>query len=140
MCFPIRKQMTWGRTSTTGGSGLYVWNVLNLNGDRFGPPGRRTWRMTSTTGSGESIDRWFTEGVGIVQQVNEHHGTYDEDRRRLLKATINGKTQEFHLTPARTVPFGPVDCEGVRWRHFLRADGTVFRSLADCQAYTSAQQ
>ncbi|MCU1237580.1 MAG: hypothetical protein JWP63_5547, partial [Candidatus Solibacter sp.] len=31
------------------------------------------------------IDRWFAEGVVIVQEITEHHGTYDEERRQLVR-------------------------------------------------------
>lgn len=50
------------------------------------------------------VNRWFTKGLGLVQENGEHHGTYEEGRGRLLSATIGGKTQTYDLTPARTVP------------------------------------
>jgi hypothetical protein len=137
LCFPIVKGMTWGRVPSTGGSDLYVWDVLGLNADPFGPPGGRTYHMASTTGSGEAIDRWFAEGIGIVQEVDEHHGTYDEDRRQLLRATIHGKSQSYQLAPARTVPLSEWDCGGPGWRHFSRADGARFSGIADCIGYLS---
>ena len=54
--------------------------------------------------SGMYVNRWFTKGLGLVQENGEHHGTYEEGRGRLLSATIGGKTQTYDLTPARTVP------------------------------------
>jgi len=137
LCFPIVKGKSWGRVPSTAGSDLYVWDVLGLNQDPFGPPGGQTYHLWSTTGAGESIDRWFAEGVGIVQQVREHHGTYDEDRRQLLRATIHGKAQDYQLTPARIEPGSDYDCDGPGWQHFARADGTAFRDKADCISYSS---
>jgi len=102
-CFPMTKGAVWNRNPKSADPD-YVWHVIGFNGDPFGPPGARTWRTLTRAGSGTTLDRWFTEGVGLVQQVMEHHGTYDEDRRQLLKATINGKTQEYQLTPARIRP------------------------------------
>jgi hypothetical protein len=135
LCFPIVKGMTWGRVPSTRGSGLYVWDALALNADPFGPSAGKTYRLWSTAGAGESIDRWFAQGVGIVQQVIEHHGTYDEDRRQLLRATIHGKTQSYQLTPARIEPASEDDCDGPGWQHFSRADGSSFGSIADCISY-----
>ena len=54
--------------------------------------------MYAHEGSGSQIDRWFAEGIGLVQEVVEHHGTFGEYHRQLLSATINGKTQKFQLT------------------------------------------
>jgi hypothetical protein len=105
-CFPITNGAVWNRDVRPPGDPDYVWHVIGLNGDAFGPPSARTWRTLTRAGSGTTLDRWFTEGVGLVQQVMEHHGTYDEDRRLLLKATIDGKTQEYQLPPAHIPPYG----------------------------------
>ena len=137
VCFPMTKGKTWGKVPSTSPAEEYVWHVAGLNLDPFGRAGARTYHLTSYGGSGESIDRWFEPGVGIIQEMHEHHGTFDEDRKQLLKATIGGKTRTFELTSARTVPFGPDDCAGPRWRHFSRVDGTLFGSLADCLSYSS---
>jgi hypothetical protein len=140
-CFPMGKGSTWGRVPSTGGSDLYVWTVLSLNTDPFGPPESKTYRMWSTTGGGEEILRWFTEGVGVVQLVDEHHGTYDELRRQLVKATIRGKTRSYQLTPARQEPGGEDDCSPPGWwQHFVRADGSPFKSEAECLSYASKEK
>ena len=119
-CFPMVVGKTWGRVRATSPANEYVWHVKGLNADPFGPSGGKTFHLSSHLGSGTMVDRWFTEGIGIVQEVTEHHGTYGEDRRQLLRATIHGKTQSYQLTPARTVPLSEWDCEGPGWRHYPR--------------------
>jgi hypothetical protein len=136
-CFPIANGAAWNQDVRPPGDPDYVWHVIGFNGDPFGAPGGRTWRMLTRAGSGTTVDRWFTEGVGLVQQVMEHHGTYDEDRCQLLKATIKGKTQEYQLTPARIPPVADEECAEPHWRHFARKNGTPFQSAADCTAYLS---
>lgn len=136
-CFPMSKGITWGKVPSTSPAGEHVWEVKGVNSDPFGLPSGETFHLTSHDGSGTSMDRWFGKGVGLLQEVVEHHGTYDEDRQRLLKATIDGKTQDYHLTPARTVPLSDYDCNRAGWQHFSRADGKSFASLADCVSYSS---
>jgi hypothetical protein len=135
-CFPMVKGKTWGKVRDTSPAEEWVWHVGELNADPFGLPGAKTFHLSSTEGSGTVIDRWFEEGVGVVQEVVEHHGTYDEDRRQLLRAIIRGKTQTYQLTPARTVPLSGSDCSGPGWQHFSRADGTAFKDIADCVSYS----
>jgi hypothetical protein len=137
-CFPMRKGMTWGKVPGTSPAGEDVWTVGGVNSDPFGASGTRTFHLSAYGGSGESIDQWFAEGVGVLQYMVEHHGTYDEDRRQLLSATIRGKTTRYQLTPARTVPFNPDECGGPGWQHFSRADGLLFKSVADCRNYINA--
>jgi hypothetical protein len=139
-CFPFAKGTTWGRMPTTSPANEYVWYVVGFNDDPFGKPGGRTFHFTSHGGSGTSLDRWFEEGVGLVQEVDEHHGTYDEDRRQLVKSTLNGKTQSYQLKPARTGLLSEDDCGGPGWRHFSRADGTGFGSIADCRSYVRGRR
>ena len=86
------------------------------------------------------MDRWFEEGIGVVQEVTEHHGTYGEQRRTLLSATLHGKARNYQLTPARTVPLSGLDCSGAGWRHYVRADGGAFGSTGECAAYSSVQR
>ena len=138
-CFPIAKGREWGRISSTSPAGEYVWDVLGLNSDPFGAPGSETFHLTAHQSSGTQMDRWFARGVGMLQEVIEHHGTYDESRRQLLSATIQGQTQNYQLTPARTIPLSTGDCRGDGWRHFVRADGAAFRDAADCVRYASRQ-
>jgi hypothetical protein len=135
-CFPLKVGMSWGRVPSRGLDPDFVWNVVGMNADPYGPPRRATFRLTTRAGSGMKVNRWFTEGLGVVQENGEHHGTYDELRRRLLSATIAGKTQTYNLTPARTVPLSKFDCARNKWQHFARADGTPFSDAAACIAYT----
>jgi hypothetical protein len=139
-CFPMQSGKTWGKVPHTSPAEEYVWRVDGLNADPFGPPGGKTFHLSTHLGAGDFMDRWFTEGVGVVQQVMEHHGTYGEDRWQLLRATISGKTQRYQLTAARTVPLGDSDCRGPGWRHYSRFDGSSFRSMADCIAYSSKRK
>ncbi len=134
-CFPIAVGMTWGKVPNTSPALEFVWKVTGLNADPFGPPGNRTFHMLAHLYSGSFVDRWFTQGVGVVQEVEIHHGTYDESREQLLSATINGKTQSYQLRPAQTAPLTPDECEGPGWRHYARADGSSFTSQGDCSSY-----
>lgn len=139
-CFPLSVGMTWGRIPGRGLDPDLVWNVVSLNADPYGPPGPTTFLMTTRAGSGTSVNRWFTKGLGLVQNNAEHHGTYEEGRGRLLSATIGGKTQTYDLTPARTIPLSEFDCNGIKWQHFVRADGTSFASPANCVAYAKKSE
>jgi hypothetical protein len=132
LCFPLAVGMTWGRVPDTSPAEEDVWSVKGVNGDPFGAKGGTTFHLFAFEGSGEGTDRWFEASVGVLQEVTEHHGSYDEDRRRLLKTIIGGKPRSYQLTPARTVPWSPWDCVGVGWRHFARADGSSFRNQAAC--------
>jgi hypothetical protein len=133
-CFPMAPGKQWGRVADTSPAQEYVWLVHRMNGDRFGPPGKRTFHLSAHIASGEFMDRWFTEGIGLVQENSEHHGTYGERRVRLLRSTIAGQTRTYDLPPARTVPLSEFDCQGPGWRHFVHLDGTPFHGEADCLA------
>ena len=147
-CFPMANGMTWGKVPSTSPALEYVWHVTGFNADPFGPQGGDTYRLQSRPGGGEVIDRWFEKGVGVVQEDEEHHGTYDESRRLLLSSTIGGKAQTYQLTPAKTVPVSASDCGGIilgqdfgpRWQHYARADGTPFRDVAECVDYSSQRR
>jgi hypothetical protein len=134
-CFPITVGMMWGRTSGTSPAEEDVWHVTAVNGDPFGAQGGTTFHVFAREGSGEVADRWFEQGVGVLQEISEHHGHYDEDRRQLLSTTLNGKTRSYRLTPARTVPLSGSDCGGIGWPHFVRADGSPFANQANCTSY-----
>jgi hypothetical protein len=132
-CFPIAVGKRWGKTRKTSPAEEDVWYVKGMNADPFGPPGAQTFRLWTHVGSGTFTERWFAEGVGVVQEVTEHHGTYDEERKLLLRSTIRGQTRSYNLTPATTTPISGADCEGVGWLHYTRLDGTPFHSQADCE-------
>ena len=118
----------------------YIWRVDRMNGDPYGPPGERAFHSSTHLGAGEFADRWFTEGIGLVQGNTEDHGTYDEQRIRLLRSTINGKTPSYDLPQVRTAPLTSYDCEGYSWRPFVRADGSALHSCADCVAFSHRQR
>jgi hypothetical protein len=139
-CFPLAVGMTWGRIPSRGLDPDFVWNVVSLNADPYGPPNGTTFRLTTRAGSGTFINRWFTKGIGVVQENSEHHGTYEEGRRRLLRATIGGKPRSFKLTPARTPPLSEFDCAGTKWQHFARSNGTSFENASACIAYAKASR
>ena len=133
-CFPMSAGGEWGRTPDTPPDGEDVWRVRALNGDPFGAPGARTFHVYGFQGSGDTTDYWFQQGVGVVQFVEEHHGTYSEDRRRLVSATIGGVRRHYTLKPARTVPLYGGECRD-GWRHFVRADGSLIPDYATCVKY-----
>lgn len=135
-CFPMAVGRTWGKVPQTSPAMEYVWRVDRLNADPFGPPDARTYHLSQHLGAGDFEDRWLTEGVGLVQEVEEHHGTYDERRRQLVRATIHGRSLSFQLTPARTAPLSAADCTSPGWRHYSRADGSLFSTETDCAHYS----
>jgi len=81
------------------------------------------------------MDRWFERGVGVLQEIIEHHGHCDEDRRQLLRTVIGSKAKSYDLKPARAVPLGTLDCVGVGWKHFVREDGSSFGNEDACVLY-----
>ena len=105
-----------------------------MNGDPFGVPGARTFHVYGTRGSGDTTDYWFQQGVGTVQFVEQHHGTYDEYRRQLISTTIDGVRHTYALQPARTVALHWSECRA-GWRRFVREDGTLIPDYAACVAY-----
>lgn len=149
-CFPIDKDSTWGKVPHTSPAEEWVWRVRGLNADPFGVKGGRTYHFTtrvgaategdhwSHAGSGTELDRWFEPGVGVLQEIMEHHGHYDEDRRQLLRSVIDGKSKSYDLKPARTVPLSTLDCSGIGWKHFVRENGSSFAGEAACVVYAGA--
>lgn len=133
-CFPMTMGASWGRTAETDPAENDVWRVKALNGDPFGEKGGRTFHLFAHQGSGTVADVWFAQGVGVLQEVVEHHGTYIEDRRQLLSTTIGGAMRTYSLTPARTIPLYESECQA-GWRHFVRADGSLISNMAACISY-----
>ena len=139
-CVPMAVGRSWGKVAITSPANEWVWRVEGLNGDPFGWSGGRTFHLWTHLGSGTKMDRWFAEGIGVLQEVSQHHGTYEEGRRLLLRSTIQGRTQSYRLTPARTVPLSDSDCNGAGWRHYVRSDGAPFRSMGECAGYSQGRQ
>ena len=106
------------------------------NVDPFGAAGGPTFHIGAHAGS-NYVDECFAKGIGLLQCVTLHHGTYDEFRQVLLKATIAGHTRTFNLKPSRVPPLNEYDCEGREWRHFASADGIMFQSRAACVEYAT---
>jgi hypothetical protein len=134
-CFPMTVGSSWGQVPDTSPAEEDVWHVKAVNGDPFGATGARTSHLFAHQGSGTVADVWFEQGVGVLQEVVEHHGTYWEDRRQLLRTIIGGTVHRYRLKPARTVPRGETECKA-GWRHFVRADGTLLGNVADCVGYS----
>jgi hypothetical protein len=138
-CFPLTAGGEFGRAPTTPPDEEDVWKIGAINGDPFGTPGGRTFRVYGFQGSGDTTDYWFQEGVGVVQFVQVHHGTYDEYRRRLVKTTIDGVTTTYALQPARTPPLDAGECR-TGWQRWVRSDGTLLRDRAACEAYARSRR
>lgn len=136
-CFPIKDGSTWGKGRTTPPAEDFVWRVVGVNADPFGANNGTTFHLSAHAGSGEQVDRWFEPGIGVLQEIWEHHGTYEESRRQLVSAVIDGQSRTFLLKPARTIPLSNADCDGQGWQHFGRLNGTLFANRGDCVAYTS---
>ena len=134
-CFPLKQGATWGEGA--GNSPDYVWRVVGINADPFGPANGTAFHFSTRAGSGTIVDRWFEPGIGILQEISEHHGTYEESRLQLLSAVIEGRSYTFQLKPARTIPRSDLDCEGPGWQHFARSDGTSFTNQRACVDYPS---
>jgi hypothetical protein len=98
-CFPLTQGMTWGQVPGIPAVDDF-WRVIGINADPYGLPGATTFHFSAREGSGTMIDRWFAQGVGVLQQITEHHGTYEESRLQLLQTTIHGQTRTYQLTPA----------------------------------------
>jgi hypothetical protein len=41
--------------------------------------------ISSYPGSGVSVDIWFAKGVGVIRELQVHHGTYGEERTTLIE-------------------------------------------------------
>lgn len=136
-CFPIKEGSTWGKVPSTSQAQEFVWRVVGVNADPFGVIAGTTFHLSTHAGSGEQVDRWFEPGIGILQEISEHHGTYEESRRQLLTAEIDGQPRNFQLKPARTIPLSDYDCDGPGWQHFARLNGTPFANRNACVAYLS---
>lgn len=133
-CFPMRAGTEWGAVSADSTRDATSWATKSRNGDLFGVPDAQTFHVHGYHGSGSTIDYWFQKGVGVVQFVELHHGTYDEFRQRLVSATIDGATRTFDLEPARTIPLDPSECRN-GWRQWVTTEGSLLPTLKTCLAY-----
>ncbi len=84
-CFPLALRKTWGAPH-----GLPDWAVArpqDAKDWKVAGVQQNTFHITSISaypGAGITSDRWYEKGVGIVRQVEIHHGTIGERRVRLL--------------------------------------------------------
>jgi hypothetical protein len=131
-CFPLTKGMVWGAPAGPDGR----WRMIGINADPFGLNNGTTFHFSTRAGSGTMVDQWFAQGIGVLQEIVEHHGTYEESRRRLLSDIINGQPHRYELVPAKTVPLSLWDCDGAGWQHFAHADGSSFTNHEACVSYS----
>ncbi|HEY2382867.1 MAG TPA: hypothetical protein VGK48_16955 [Terriglobia bacterium] len=137
-CFPMTQGKVWGRVADRPRYDPdFVWHMIGINADPYGIGGATTFHFSAREGSGTMVDRWFAKGIGLVQEITEHHGTYDESRLRLIRTTTNGQTRDYHVVPAHAVPLSSSDCDGYGWQHFVRADGSSFADHSSCVKYAS---
>jgi hypothetical protein len=133
-CFPLKKGMTWGNVPGIPPVDDF-WTVLGVNADPYGLADATTFHFSAREGSGTMVDRWFTQGIGLLQQISEHHGTYEESRLQLLSTVLSGQTRTYRLTPAHTFVLNVDECTGYGWRHFVRPNGTAFATEDACFNY-----
>lgn len=96
-CFPLVVNKTWGAPH-----GLPDWNVPRpedardwqvvgiQRNDTFAPDRPSTFHIKSISaypGSGETVDIWFEKDIGVVREVEIHHGTIGQERTRLIAFT-----------------------------------------------------
>jgi hypothetical protein len=115
LCFPLSKGKTWSKVPSTSQAGEDIWRVVGVDSDPFGTPTVQTFRLSSYGGGEISVDAWFGKGIGSLQEVTEHHGTYDEDRQELIASNVGGATRTYQLKPARILPFSDEECSGPGW-------------------------
>jgi hypothetical protein len=94
LCFPLTVDKTWGAPhglpdwGVTRPEDAKDWRVIGKKThDPFAPERQDTFHVASISGypgSGMTVDIWFEKGVGVVRQVEIHHGTIGEERTRLL--------------------------------------------------------
>jgi hypothetical protein len=99
LCFPLSSGTTFGVLPQISPAEDFVWRAVGVDADPFGIKDQKAFYLTSHQGSGTMVDRGFVQGVGIVQEITEHHGTYDEFRRRLLSAMIDGEGIRISSSP-----------------------------------------
>jgi hypothetical protein len=84
-CFPLVVGKTWGAPhwgDWRPPADAKDWRVRSLSAQR------QTFHITSVSsylGSGMTADTWFEKGVGVIREVEIHHGTIGEDRTRLIR-------------------------------------------------------
>ena len=75
-CFPLEVHKAWGARHSKD------WQVQSASADQ------KTFHINNVSsypGSGMTVDIWFERGVGIVREVEIHHGTIGEQQTRLIR-------------------------------------------------------
>lgn len=83
-CFPLRQGRTWSVPNLRE----EVWTVAGRgpkHSDDPVSPDSESWRFEATLTSGDENLIWFQEGVGVTASRTYHHGTYHDERIRLLR-------------------------------------------------------
>lgn len=83
-CFPLRHGHTWSVPNLRE----QVWTVAGRgpkNLDDSVSAGSESWRFEASLTSGDENLVWFQEGVGVTARRTLHHGTYHDERVRLLR-------------------------------------------------------
>jgi hypothetical protein len=83
-CFPLRQGKTWSIPNLRE----QVWKVAGRGPKNPDDPisaGSESWRFEASLTSGDENLVWFQEGVGVTASRTFHHGTYHDERIRLLR-------------------------------------------------------
>jgi hypothetical protein len=83
-CFPLRQGQIWRVPNMRE----RVWTVAGIgrkNDDDPVSAGAQSWRLEASLASGDENLVWFQNGVGITARRTLHHGTYHDERVRLLR-------------------------------------------------------
>ena len=75
LCFPLAVSKAWGAPASKADD----WKVEDVNQNIF-----HIRSISSYLGSGMTGDLWFEKGVGIIREIEIHHGTLGEVRTRLV--------------------------------------------------------
>ena len=83
-CFPLSQGQTWSIPNLRE----EVWTVAGKGPKHSDDPvsaGEQSWRFEASLTSGDENLVWFQEGVGVTASRTFHHGTYHDERVRLLR-------------------------------------------------------
>jgi hypothetical protein len=83
-CFPLPQGHTWSVPNLRE----QVWTVAGKGPKNSDDPisaGSQSWRFEASLTSGDENLVWFQEGVGVTASRTFHHGTYHDERVRLLR-------------------------------------------------------
>jgi hypothetical protein len=90
VCFPLQVGRTWGDPT----KGRDLWTVGGLGKKKMDDPNSvaaDSWRLEAHLASGDDNFVWFQKGIGVTASRTFHHGTYDDQRVRLLRFERGGR-------------------------------------------------